>query len=345
MKSACIAGAAALLSTLAACNFERTRPAMGAASSVIVAVPDSLWDVIGDSVLAALEPRIFTVRDEKAFELTQVSPLEQEWRNLRRFRQVLAIGTPEDGWVQRVLGGHDPPGQLPAVIERREVWVRNQLVTAIVIPVGGGAEDVYSVLGAVADTMDRRYRAYARQRMFVSGADAALRDSLARSSGFSLLLPEVYRYERIDSGYVFRNHSEMSGVLQRTIVVTWRSGPAAQIGTPQILAWRDSIGDVVYSPGHDIDETRFETRRLDAGTGAAFQVQGVWTSRDTSWPAAGPFISRMIECPEQDRTYLLDAWLYAPGKQKYEYMIQLDTILESFRCGHEALTPGRSAAT
>jgi hypothetical protein len=31
--------------------------------------------------------------------------------------------------------------------------------------------------------------------------------------------------------------------------------------------------------------------------------------------------------------YLLDAWLYAPGKQKYEYMIQLQTILDTFRCG------------
>ena len=36
---------------------------------------------------------------------------------------------------------------------------------------------------------------------------------------------------------------------------------------------------------------------------------------------------------QQDRMYLLDAWLYAPGKEKYEYMIQLQTILGSFRCG------------
>jgi len=30
--------------------------------------------------------------------------------------------------------------------------------------------------------------------------------------------------------------------------------------------------------------------------------------------------------------YLIDAWLYAPGKEKYEYMIQLQTILNTFRC-------------
>ena len=41
---------------------------------------------------------------------------------------------------------------------------------------------------------------------------------------------------------------------------------------------------------------------------------------------------RAIVCEDQDRMYLLDAWLYAPGKEKYEYMIQLETILDSFSC-------------
>jgi hypothetical protein len=37
-------------------------------------------------------------------------------------------------------------------------------------------------------------------------------------------------------------------------------------------------------------------------------------------------------CEEQDRIYLIDAWLYAPGDEKYEYMIQLDQIVASFDC-------------
>jgi hypothetical protein len=38
----------------------------------------------------------------------------------------------------------------------------------------------------------------------------------------------------------------------------------------------------------------------------------------------------MVQCGE--RTYLVDGWLYAPGSPKYEYMIQLGTILDSFEC-------------
>ena len=40
-----------------------------------------------------------------------------------------------------------------------------------------------------------------------------------------------------------------------------------------------------------------------------------------------------VSCPEQDRTYLLDAWLYIPGRSKYEYVLQLETILDTFVCG------------
>lgn len=345
MKSACIAGAAIFVCTLASCDFDRSRPAMGNASSIIVVAPDSVWAAVGDQVRAALEPRIFTVRDEKAFELTQVSPLQPEWRDLRRFRQILAIGRPGDGWIQPILERERAPQQLPAMVETREIWARDQFVTAIVVPPGGGADDVSALLPAVADTVDDRYRAYARTRMFASGADTALRTSLARDAGFSLLLPDVYRFEPMDSGYVFRNHSEMGGVLLRTILVTWRSGVADDVDQERVLAWRDSVGSLVYEPGHDVDDARIETRTVAERGRPGFEVQGVWQSRDTSWPAAGPFITRVLSCAEQNRTYLLDAWLHAPGKPKYQYMIQLDTILESFRCGRDAIESARRAAS
>jgi hypothetical protein len=47
-----------------------------------------------------------------------------------------------------------------------------------------------------------------------------------------------------------------------------------------------------------------------------------------------------VPCPAQDKTYFIDAWLFAPGKKKYEYMIQLQTILNSFRCGSAAAAAG-----
>lgn len=344
MKSARQACAVLLLLTAPACNLDRTRPALGKANSIVIAAPDSIWAAVGDSVVLALGPRIFTVRDERTFELTYVSPTSPQWRDLRQIRQVLAIGAPDDPWIQPLLENGVAPAHLPAIVERQEVWARNQLVTGIVLPPGGGAADVLAVLDSVGAQLDFRYREYARSRMFVSGVDSALRDTLARTAGFSLLLPDVYRYQQIDSSWVFRNHSEMSGTLQRAILVTWRSGVSPQLGVELATAWRDSIGDVAYDPRQDVETARFETRALAVDSGPGFEVQGIWKSEDASWPAAGPFITRLIPCPDQNRTYLLDAWLFAPGKAKYEYMIQLNTILDSFRCGPAARDRARSAS-
>jgi hypothetical protein len=41
-------------------------------------------------------------------------------------------------------------------------------------------------------------------------------------------------------------------------------------------------------------------------------------------------LTRLVQCPEY--VYLVDSWLYAPGRAKYEYMVQLQTLLDSFRC-------------
>jgi hypothetical protein len=53
----------ALLS--ASCGaIDRTQPAHGEVTSLIVIAAHTLWEVVGDTVHAALEPRIFTVRNE-----------------------------------------------------------------------------------------------------------------------------------------------------------------------------------------------------------------------------------------------------------------------------------------
>lgn len=339
MRYVAITCAIAGLVAVAGCN--RAGPAHGDVDSIIVLAIDSLWAAAGDDVERTLEPRIFTVRNEKTFELTHVSPMSESWLDLRGFKQVLVIGTPGDGWVQPVLDRYDGPVDPPAIIEQRNVWARGQLVTAIVVPPGSGAEAVSALLPEVGQLLDDRFREYALSRMFLSGADSALADSLRTERGYTLLLPGIYRrtsYERAD---VFRNVSQVSGVLVRTIFVGWR--PGLEAPTRELaLVWRDSASTLDYEPQHEVQAGRIETREVTASGHPALEVQGVWSSKDATHPAAGPFIARVVPCPDQNRTYFLDAWVYAPGRAKYEYMIQLHTLLDSFRCGAAAAAPARA---
>ncbi len=310
-----------------------SRPAYGDFTSVIAVMSPDVWNDVGEDVYDALEPTIRTVRTEKTFNVTWQDPGGTEWRNLKRFRQLLLVGTGDEPWMQealaRVRGGASGPGLYHAY----DVWARDQQATIIVAEHGQEAAAVRANLDGINATLDDQFREYARNRMYMSGTDSALADSLARMAGFRLVLPSVYRWNAQDSIYVFRNDNPDPSELIRQIAVTWRSPIPMDFSRQGLLDWRAQVA-ATYNEPQDLDLSQADTTSFDYEGRPAYQIQAQWKNPpELDWPAAGPFITRAVTCPRQDRMYLLDAWLYAPGKDKYEYMIQLQTILDSFRCG------------
>jgi hypothetical protein len=319
---------------LAACG-GRSSVAYGDANSIIFVAPDSIWAEAGTTIQQVLEPRILTVRNERTFDLTPVSPGDPDLQRLRLWRQVLVVGEASDPWVAAVLAeGAEPPATLPAIVERDNIWARGQRVTAVVLPPGGGAAALVSILPELHQLLDQRFRDYAQARMFVSGRNDSLRAALRTESGFGLLLPSVYTIKHPDEQtYLFRNDNMVGGQLVRMIQVTWRAGADADLSRDAVLDWRDRAGAGHYWPVQETGRDLLESRGLEGFGAGGLEVRGAWSGDLDGYPMAGPFITRAIRCPEQDRTYLLDSWLYAPAKDKYEYMLQLETILNTFECG------------
>lgn len=73
---------------------------------------------------------------------------------------------------------------------------------------------------------------------------------------------------------------------------------------------------------------------FELGGAEAIEVRGIWQDEGT-YPAGGPFIARAVHC--QDAVWFFDAWLYSPNPRasKYEFLLQLEAILDSFRCTTE----------
>lgn len=328
MKYAGLTAAALASLSLAACNFDRSSRAIGDVTTIVVLAVDSLWAEVGDSVLRRLEPRIFTTRSERTFEVEHISPLDDRWTQLRDFTQVLAIGVPGDGWIEPVFEA--PPTALPAITLRENVWSRGQTVTALAVSPDDAAAGVLSQADSLGSLYDARFRRYTLERMFASGQATALRDSLRAGAGFGLSLPNIYReVARNDSVRVFRTDTQVGGTMFRSITIASREG-AAPMTAEQILAWRDALAAQYYA--NPTQATQRDTVLVDTVAHDALEVQGIWQSTDASFPEAGIFLSRAVPCPAQDRTFLLDAWLLAPGRSKYTYLIQFQNILDSFEC-------------
>jgi hypothetical protein len=324
-----------LLLTLALTACDRTG-AYGDASSIILGADPELWAEIQEDVLASLEPTIQTVREERTFTVTHQDPRDEDWGRLRQFKQMLVVGTSDDPWVAEALsrarGGDE--ASPPQILQARDIWARAQLVTILLVPEDGQAGALRGLLPELQQIYDRQFRQLALDRMFITGRDTALADTLRTEGGFSLLLPKVYYWDHQDSVYLFRNDNPDPSELIRQLAVTWRSPIPEDLEGEEILEWRRELAAEHYSEPQQVDLTDVAAGPFDYEGYSAYQVQAVWQNTpEANWPAGGPFILRSVACPEQDRLYLLDAWLYAPGKEKYQYMIQLETILDSFSCG------------
>lgn len=325
--------AAAVLVGSSACGDSFSSLAYGDYNAIVAVMDPALWEEVRDDVYDALEPTILTVREENTFNVTYQDPAREEWRNLRRFRQMVLVGSGEENWMKEAMAKAATPIQGPGLYQVHDVWSRGQNVTLVVTDPEGAAEALRSSLATINAALDAQYRDWARSRMFLTGPDSALADTLMSVARFQLVVPKVYRWSRQDSVFIFRNDNPDPSELIRQISVTWVTPVPPDMTGEGILDWRAQVA-AAYSQPQDVDLSTSDAGPFEYRGRPAYRIQATWVNPpELAWPAAGPFITRAVICPEQSRMYLLDAWLYAPGKQKYEYMIQLETILDSFRCG------------
>ncbi|MCA1789052.1 MAG: hypothetical protein LC667_04100, partial [Thioalkalivibrio sp.] len=238
---------ALLTATLAGCGEKGLT--YGEANSVIAVTDAARWDEVSQHVFDALEQTIQTVRDEKTFTVTYQEPYGEHWNNLKRFRQMLLIGTLADPWMEEALDASrtriDIQG--PGVYQIQNSWSRDQTVTLAVLPDDGSLGTLPAMLTEIEQTLDGQYRNYARNRMYFSGVNNALSDTLAAQAGFRMILPQVYRWQRQDSVLIFRNDQPDPSELIRQVMVTWRSPAPASLSPEDIIAWRQSIADTLYN--------------------------------------------------------------------------------------------------
>lgn len=323
-----------LLLGMTACDLPQ---AHGDANAVIVASEEPLWDEIEDPFIDVLEPQIQTIGAERAFRLTWTDPEDMStWGDMRRFRQLIVIGTADDPWIETALDEVEGDVALapPQLLQAENVWSRGQVVHIVLLGEGHTGSEALAFAEEILEGVEERFHRYTVNRMFTSGRDTALADSLQGRAGFSLVLPEVYQNSSQDSVYRFRNDNPTPSERIREIGVTWLSPiPDSMPDREALIEWRNEFAEANYHDPQLVETELAQLREISVLDRPALELQAAWSSPPDEWPAGGPFVLRAIPCPDQDRLYLVDAWLYAPGQDKYEYMIQLRTILDSFQCG------------
>ena len=307
-------------------------PVMLGEHNVLVVAPDPLWVEVEDSVRTGLWVRPTGLPAESPFALTHMSPDATSERDLRTYRQIVVMGGVGDRLVDEALPRADTLPSLPALARRADVWREGQAVVVLALGDTDGADAVLARAPDLAEMLHEQYRAWTRRRMYSMGTDAELGDSLT-SVGVALAVPDLFRWIRLsDSTFAFTTPSNDIAQRLRSVLLTWRSAGEEEMAVSAVLDWRQEMADRAYDWEHRTQREPLEIRPLEESGEAGLEIRGSWTAVVDGQPHGGPFITRAVLCPEQGRRYLLDAWVFAPRRGKHRYLIQLETILDSFDC-------------
>lgn len=326
-----IATVAAMVALCLGCD--GSPPASSHVRGVVVVTSGEVWAALEQDIVAALEPPALRAGRERLFEVAYLDPDAAAGSRLRRVRQVLLIGSARERLIAEALGDQRGTVEGPVVLEARDVWARNQVVTVALLPDSAEPRVLAPLLPKVRDALVRQFENTIRIQMAVTPTNERLAERLRGEAGFTLLVPHTYEFQKPDPGvFVFRYEASAIGPIVHTITVDSRARAAVDWTLEATSLWRADLAERLNRPPH-VTDTLTRALRGRVADQPILQVQGVWSTPPGEWPSAGPFVSRMVACPE--RMFLLDAWVYAPADEKYEELYRLDTILDTFRCPTE----------
>lgn len=338
-------------------------PSYGSGNAIIAVVDSSLMSELEPVLADALEREVRTTREEPVFEVTFTTPASIG--EFRKWKRLIVVESLEDAILVPELA--DPPEAGPLVTEVEDEWARDQTIWVLAGPTPGATiELVRQRVDSLYQVIHERYVEEQTDRMWASERDSALYRSLVDSLGFGIVLPRVYRpapgSAPPDSRVWFNRDP------RRIVSIHWTARPADL--TPDTLlairrAWgrevfpEDSIAGTLPGTIADTTPVAIDTAR-SAGTGAApadtasdglaeavaepvqaerttldgrpaVRLQGVW--RGTAGTNAGLFLTYGVVCG--DALVVLDGNLFAPDREKYPYLIQLERIFSTFHCARE----------
>ncbi len=306
--------------------------AVGKLTEVMVLASDDVWAEVESDIRGALEREIYSPRRETTFTVIHAEPGEPGEHS--KWSKIVLIGSLEGDDLAGGLLPDEVRDEVAAegglIYTVSDVWARNQWVFILVT---ARAEEIPRYVKYSGDLLfsqvDRLLRGQVRERMFLSGHSAEREEELRKNYGFTLHLPDVYRLD--ESAESFQAVRFFNVNPQRSIFVYWEEAPRDSLDPETLLRKRMGVAGRFY-PGDRLVEGRETWERVEFQGQRALKFMGQWENRAEI--EGGTFTAYAFNCPESNRFFLLDAVLFAPNPRqaKYTYLIQMETIMESFDC-------------
>ena len=316
----------ALLFLLLGCadgNKKKYKPAsIGAINSLAVVMDNKLWEgEVGDKVREHFAAPILGLTwDEPTFTLEHM-PKQVFTGTTRHRRSVLFVSLDSTSATQI----------------NADVYATPQRVGIVR---GGTEEELLSNLDESAQKIIATFK-----NTEVKEAQKRFLRSLSKDKvmeekfGVSLRVPAVYKLGKEEDNFVWIDREIPKGsmnILAYEIPANSFSNDSTLVS--DIIRMRDSLGQQQI-PGPDIPGkiTYMITERAfapyvfttEVSGRKALEVRGIWEIYN--YPMAGPFVTYIIDDPENNRKLVLEGFTFAPATNKRDYMFELEAILRTVK--------------
>lgn len=295
---------------------------IGAINSLAVVMDNQLWEgPVGDKVREHFAAPILGLTWEEPLFTIIHMPKKVFSGTIRNTRSVLVVDQ----------------DTLNVSHVKSDVYARPQRIAIIK---GRTEEEIIQNLETIADEAIASFKNLEikeTQKRFLRSLNKE--QVLQEKFNISLTLPSVYKVGKQEDNFVWIDLQIPKGTMN-IVVYTMPGSSFTNDSTfvRDIVRMRDSIGEK-YIPGPDmpgkttymVTEKAFAPYIFSSEIAGkkAFEVKGIWEIN--GYPMAGPFITYIVDDPQNDRKVILEGFTFAPATEKREYMFELEAILKTLK--------------
>lgn len=286
---------------------------------LILPAPEPLYDLVH-----------FTFRDLEA------NAARKELRTYFLISHNGLRGTPLDDLMRKDLGDSLlPAGQPYALKLIRNRWASGQILVYIY---GEDEEAVYRAIVERGPTLLAHLKDHdlpiLEGQTYAARENATLARRVREHTGMTFRIPGEY-LEALDQDSVLWLRKELKDMTLGLLFQRMDYHDQAQFEKEGFRQLHDRMTVIVTSPQPDLPtrmmiDDRYLPMFFSPRTVSdrfAMEVRGLWRMENDVM--GGPFISYLIQSPDQRHLVLATGFIYGPGKSKREWMQQLEIILRS----------------
>lgn len=306
---------------------------------IVVLAQDNEWARIEVPLKNALEREVFTPNREKIYELMHGQP--EMLSSYIYAKNLILVGT---------VGGSSEASNLietllteealskvnrkdAYIFEKENPWAFAQYLMVIASP---GEPDAAEIIEKNSDIIFQFFERSSYERakwlIYSGGRETKIEDEVRKKYGISMELPIGFYMKEGDSLTTFITF--LRKFPYRLISVGWSDTLFKTLSLEDACRKRDSLG-AHYLDSDSVDRENTTGRQVDFLNKKAYKIEGIWENNEKVM--GGPFRTYFFNDTLQNRSYIIDMHVFAPGKKKWFFLMELEAVAATF--GTEPFKP------